>query len=35
MIEKIDFQLRRSSFSELNDDPSNVFEINVIMWIEK
>ena len=34
-IEKIDYQLRRSSFSELNDDPSNDFEINVIMWIEK
>ena len=29
-IEKIDDQLRRSSFSELNDDPSND-----IMWIEK
>ena len=34
-IEKIDYQLRRSSFSELNDDPSNDFETNVIMWIEK
>ena len=33
-MEKIDYQLRRSSFSELND-PSNHFEINVIMWIEK
>ena len=33
-MEKIDYQLR-SSFSELNDDPSNHFEINVIMWIEK
>ena len=29
------YQLRRSSFSELNDDRSNDFEINVIMWIEK
>ena len=29
--EKIDYQLRRSSFSKLNDDPSNDFEINVIM----
>ena len=34
-IEKIDYQLRRSSFIELNDDPSNDFEIKVIMWIEK
>ena len=34
-IEKTDYQLRRSSFSELNDDLSNDFEINVIMWIEK
>ena len=34
-IEKIDYHFRRSSFSELNDDPSNDFEINVIMWIEK
>ena len=34
-IEKIDYQLRRSSVSELNDDPSNDFEINVIMWTEK
>ena len=31
--EKIDYQLRRSSFSELNDDPSKDFQINVIMWI--
>ena len=34
-VEKIDQQLRRSSFSELNDDLSNDFEINVIMWNEK
>ena len=34
-IEKIDYQISRSSFSELNDDPSNDFEINVVMWIEK
>ena len=34
-IEKIYYQLNRSSFSELNNDPSNDFEINVIMWIEK
>ena len=34
-IEKIDYQLRKSSLSELNHDPSNDFEINVIMWIEK
>ena len=34
-IEKIDYQLRRSSFSESNDNPSNDFEINLIMWIEK
>ena len=33
-IEKIDYQHRRSSFSESNDDASNDFEINVIMWIE-
>ena len=34
-IEKIDYQLKRTLFSELNDDPSNDFEINVIIWIEK
>ena len=34
-VQKIDQQLRRSSFSELNDDLSNDFEINVIMWNEK
>ena len=34
-IEKIDYQLRRSSLSELNHDPSSDFEINVIMWTEK
>ena len=34
-IEKIDYQLRKSSLSELNHDPSNDFEINVIIWIEK
>ena len=34
-IGKIDYQLRRSSFSKLNDDPSNDFEINVIMWTEE
>ena len=30
-IEKIDYQLRRSSLSELNHDPSNDFQINVII----
>ena len=34
-IDKIDYQLRRSSFSELNGNSSNDFGINVIMWIEK
>ena len=34
-IEKIDYQLRRSSFSKLIDDLSDDFETNVIMWIEK
>ena len=34
-IGRVDYQIWGNFFSELNDDPSNDFDINVIIWIEK
>ena len=34
-VEKIDYQLGRSSFEEFDDDPSELFSEKVNLWIQK